>query len=44
VLIDRVRLEGLTPAEADAIAILKGQLAEIRTIRQREREQPPAAP
>lgn len=37
VLIDHVKLEGLTKDEADAITILKGQLAEIRKIKQRER-------
>lgn len=37
VLIDHVRLEGLSREEADALAILKGQLAEIRKIKQRER-------
>jgi hypothetical protein len=37
VLIDHVRLEGLTPAETDKLDILKGQLAEIRKVKQRER-------
>jgi hypothetical protein len=37
VLIDHVPLEGLSPAEADALAILKGQLAEVRKVKQRER-------
>lgn len=37
VLIDRLKLEGLTRDEADALAILKGQLAEVRKIKQRER-------
>ena len=37
VLIDHVPLEGLSAAEADAIAILKGQLAEIRRVKQRQR-------
>jgi len=36
VLIDHVKLEGLSRDEADALAILKGQLAEIRKIKQRE--------
>ena len=39
VLIDRAGLEGLSPAEADAIAILKGQLAEIRKVKQRDRDE-----
>ena len=33
VLIDHVRLEGLSPVEADALAILKGQLAEVRKVK-----------
>ncbi|HMC92222.1 MAG TPA: hypothetical protein VKI45_07135 [Allosphingosinicella sp.] len=37
VLIDHVRLDGLTAAEKDALAILKGQLAEVRKVKQRER-------
>ena len=37
VLIDHARLEDLSPAEADAIAILKGQLAEVRKVKRRER-------
>ncbi len=37
VLIDHARLKDLSPAEADAIAILKGQLAEVRKVKQRER-------
>ena len=40
VLIDRLKLEGLSREEADALAILKGQLAEIRKIKQRERIAP----
>jgi hypothetical protein len=38
VLIDHVALDGLSREEADAIAILKGQLAEVRKVKQRERE------
>lgn len=38
VLIDHVRLDGLSRPEADALAILKGQLAEIRKVKQRERD------
>ncbi|MET1111172.1 MAG: hypothetical protein ABWX67_06575, partial [Allosphingosinicella sp.] len=37
VLIDNVKLDGLSREEADAIDILKGQLAEIRKVKQRER-------
>lgn len=37
VLIDRVKLDGLSREEADALAILKGQLAEVRKVKQRER-------
>lgn len=37
VLIDHVRLDGLTQAETDKLDILKGQLAEIRKVKQRER-------
>ncbi len=37
VLIDHVKLEGLSQSETDALAILKGQLAEIRKVKQRER-------
>ena len=37
VLIDHVPLEGLSRDEADALAILKGQLAEVRKVKQRER-------
>ncbi|MBV8687345.1 MAG: hypothetical protein JOZ90_12860 [Alphaproteobacteria bacterium] len=40
VLIDHVRLEGLSAAERDALAILKGQLAEVRRVKQRERGAP----
>jgi hypothetical protein len=40
VLIDRLKLEGLSREQADAIAILKGQLAEVRKIKQRERTAP----
>jgi hypothetical protein len=37
VLIDHVKLEGLSREESDALALLKGQLAEIRKIKHRER-------
>jgi hypothetical protein len=37
VLIDHVPLEGLSKDEADALKILRGQLAEIRKVKQRER-------
>src|SRR5436305_6139670 len=37
VLIDRLPMGELSPAEKDAIAILKGQLAEVRKVKQRER-------
>ncbi|MFL6846567.1 MAG: hypothetical protein ACJ8ER_17005 [Allosphingosinicella sp.] len=37
VLIDHVELGKLSRAEADALAILKGQLAEVRKVKQRER-------
>ena len=43
VLIDRVPREELTPAEADALDILKGQLAEVRKVKRQMREEPPAA-
>jgi hypothetical protein len=36
VLIDRLPLEGLSASEKDALAILKGQLAEVRKVKQRE--------
>jgi hypothetical protein len=38
VLIDRVPREGLSKQDADAFAILKGQLAEIRKVKQREHD------
>ncbi|HEX8620778.1 MAG TPA: hypothetical protein VF718_02315 [Allosphingosinicella sp.] len=38
VLIDHVELGELSPREADALAILKGQLAEVRKVKQRERD------
>ena len=37
VLIDHVPLGKLSRSEADALAILKGQLAEVRKVKQRER-------
>jgi hypothetical protein len=37
VLIDHVKLERLSREESDALAILKGRLAEIRKIKHRER-------
>ena len=37
VLIDHVRLEGLSKEEKDALSILKGQLAEVRRVKARER-------
>jgi hypothetical protein len=37
VLVDRLPKDGLTAAEKDALAILKGQLAEVRKVKQRER-------
>lgn len=37
VLIDHVPLDGLSQAETDALAILRGQLAEVRKVKQRER-------
>jgi hypothetical protein len=36
VLIDRVPLDNLSQEEADALAILKGQLAEVRKVKKRE--------
>jgi len=33
VLIEHVRLDGLSPSETDALAILKGQLAEVRKVK-----------
>lgn len=41
VLIDHVKLDGLSREEADALAILKGQLAEVRKVKQRERSAAP---
>lgn len=41
VLIDHVGLDGLTQPETDALSILKGQLAEIRKVKQRERSADP---
>ena len=38
VLIDHARLKDLSQAETDAIAILKGQLAEVRKVKKRERD------
>ena len=35
--LDHVRLEELSAAETDAITVLRGQLAEIRQIKQREK-------
>jgi hypothetical protein len=37
VLVDRLPLDELSAPEKDAIAILKGQLAEVRKVKQRER-------
>lgn len=37
VLIDHAKLKDLSQAEADAIDILKGQLAEVRKVKKRER-------
>lgn len=36
VLLDHVKLDGLTSAERDAVNILRGQLAAIRKVKQRE--------
>jgi hypothetical protein len=36
VLIDHVKVDGLNRDEADALAILKGQLAEVRRVKRRE--------
>jgi hypothetical protein len=33
VLLNHVKLEGLTPAEQDAIAVLRGDLAKIRQVK-----------
>ena len=38
VLIDHAKLKDLSPAETDALAILKGQLAEVRKVKARERD------
>ncbi|WP_374573384.1 hypothetical protein [Phenylobacterium sp.] len=38
VLIDHLKLDGLSEAEADALEILKGQLAEVRQVKRRARE------
>jgi hypothetical protein len=43
VLIDHFDSKGLGKAEKDALAILKGQLAEIRKVKQRERDAGKAA-
>jgi hypothetical protein len=37
VLLDHVKLDGLSKDEADALKILRGQLAEIRKVKKRER-------
>jgi hypothetical protein len=37
VILDHVKMEGLKPAEQDALAILRGQLAEIRKVKNRAR-------
>ncbi len=37
VLLNHVKLEGLSQPEADALAILRGQLAEVRKVKARER-------
>ena len=37
VLIDHVELKGLSQSESDALSILKGQLAEVRKVKARER-------
>jgi predicted house-cleaning noncanonical NTP pyrophosphatase (MazG superfamily) len=42
VLIDHAAHKGLSRAETDALNILKGQLAEIRKVKQRERGSDPA--
>ena len=41
VLIDHVDRKGLSRTETDALAILKGQLAEVRKVKARERESRP---
>jgi hypothetical protein len=38
VLIDHLRLDDLRPAEKDALAVLKGQLASVRQVKQRARD------
>ena len=38
VLIDRLPQLDLTPSERDAVAILKGQLAEVRKVKQRDED------
>jgi hypothetical protein len=43
VLIDHFDRDGLGAREKDALAILKGQLAEVRKVKQRERGQSDAA-
>jgi len=40
VLLNHVKLEGLSEEEADCIAILKGQLADIRKVKRRVRDTP----
>ena len=44
VLIDHVPLEGLSRDETDALNILKGQLAEVRKVKARERAPDPGQP
>lgn len=39
VLVKHVKLDGLTPEEADALKMLDGQLAAIRKVKSRERSQ-----
>jgi hypothetical protein len=38
VLLNHLKLDGLSQAEADALAVLKGQLAGVRQVKQRARE------
>jgi hypothetical protein len=43
VLVDHAALKDLSQAETDALAMLKGQLAEIRKVKKRGRADDPAA-
>ena len=43
VLLDHLKLDGLSTKEKDALAILKGQIAQVRAVKARVRQSEPAA-